>query len=84
MVDHLTHVIQVPLGISAVAFDRIAYGAGYLTFFFAQGNQLVGHDWLAVSSGQNIRGLIHHFANLYQQREISTSRWTDWFKKGAF
>jgi hypothetical protein len=45
---------------------------------------LVGHDWLAVSSGQNIRGLIHHFANLYQQREISTSRWTDWFKKGAF
>ena len=74
VVDHLAHIVEAPLGIPAIAFDGITYGTGYLAFFFAQGNQLVSHDWLAVGRGQEIRSLVHHFANLYLRTRINAHR----------
>ena len=67
MIDEHAEVIHGPTGLFAITLDGILYGAGDMAVLFLQGNQLIHHNRLLISHGQNIRRLKHP-ANLHRKK----------------
>jgi hypothetical protein len=67
MIDEHPEVFHIPTRLFAITLDGILYRTGDMAVLFLQGNQLIHHNGLLISHGQNIRRLKHP-ANLHRKK----------------